>query len=285
VNRALVVAKRDFENARRSYLLAGVIGVFSLLVFLVTALPGLLSDSPIGGRAAVVLITFPAGVLIPVTAVIASYLAIAGERESGSLKILLSLPPSRRDVVLGKFLGRTAVVGVAIAIAFAIGALVAALVYGSLPVGPYLLTAALTALLGVSFVGLSVGLSAATSTRTRAMAPAVGAVIILGPLWQGIVVAIRFVADLGFSVELAEETVTLLTVLSPASAYGRLFNSAVLPDLLGGLAQSGIAGSQPVSTVGAPVYLQDWFVLLLMVAWVVVPVLLGYWRFSGADIS
>mgnify|MGYP000218171124 CR=1 FL=1 len=285
MNRSLVIAKRDFENARRSYLLWGVIGVFSILVFLVTALPGLLSDSPIGGRAAVVLITYPAGILIPVTAVITSYLAIAGERESGSLKILLSLPPSRRDVVVGKFLGRTAVIAVAIVIAFAIGAVVSLLVYGDLPIGSYLLTTGLTGLLGIAFVGLSVGLSAATSTRTRAMAPAIGLVIVLGPLWSGIVAAIQFVADFGFSVRLAQETVQLLTVLSPASGYGRLFNSVILPDLLAGAGVSGIAGGSPVSTAGAPVYLQNWFVLALMLAWAVVPLVLGYVRFEGSDIS
>lgn len=285
MNRPLIIAKRDFENARRSYLLWGVIGVFSILVFLVTALPGLLSSSPIGGRAAVVLITLPAGVLVPVTAVVASYLAIAGERESGSLKILLSLPPSRRDVVLGKFLGRTAVIGVAIAIAFVIGAVVSVLVYGDLPLAPYLLTTALTALLGTAFVGLSVGLSAATSTRTRAMAPAIGLVIILGPLWSGIVTAIQFVADFGLSIQLSRETVQFLTVFSPASGYGRLFNSVVLPDLLGGLGVGQIAGSQPVSTAGAPFFLQNWFVFALMLAWIVVPVVLGYLRFRGSDIS
>ena len=285
MNRSLVVAKRDFENARRSYLLWGVIGVFSVLVFLVTALPGLLSDSPIGGRAAVVLITLPAGILVPVTAVVASYLAIAGEREAGSLKILLSLPPSRRDVVVGKLFGRSAVIGVAIAIAFVIGAVVSVLVYGDLPLVPYLLTTGLTALLGIAFVGLSVGLSAATSTRTRAMAPAIGLVIILGPLWSGIVAAIRFVADFGLSIELAEETVQFLTILSPASGYGRLFNSVILPDLLSGFGSVGIAGSTPVDTTGAPVYLQDWFVFGLMIAWIVVPVALGYWRFKGSDIS
>lgn len=284
MNRALVVARRDFENARRSYLLAAVVAVFTILVFLVIALPGLLSDSPLSGRAAVVLITFPAGILVPITAVIASYLAIAGERESGKLKILLSLPPSRRDVVLGKLLGRSAVVGVAIAIAFVVGGIVGLIVYGSLPLVPYALTAALTALLGFTFVGISVGLSAATSTRTRAMAPAVGLVIVLGPLWRGIVAAIRFVADFGFSIRLDETTVQILTVLSPADAYGRLFNSVILPDLLGpGL--GGVVNDGPVDTTGAPLFLQDWFVFLLLVLWLAVPVAFGYWRFERADIS
>lgn len=284
MNRAVAVAKRDFENARRSYLLAGVAGFFTVLVLLVTALPGLLADGPLSARTVVGLITVPAAILVPVTAVIASYLAIAGERESGQLKILLSLPPSRRDVVLGKLVGRGAVVAAAVGVAFAVGALVSVLVYGSLPVWPYVLTAALTTLLGLSYVGVSVGLSAATSTRTRAMAPAIGLVVLFGPLWQVVVGGIDALLDFGFSVELSRGTVRLLRILSPADAYGRLFNSVVLPDLLGSGGEN-LLGGRPIDAGGAPLYLQDWFVFLLMVAWVVVPVALGYWRFRGADLG
>jgi ABC-2 type transport system permease protein len=186
--------------------------------------------------------------------------------------------------VVGKLLGRSAVVTVAVGVAFAVGAVVSLLVYGSIPFGSYVLTAGLTALLGLSFVGLSVGLSAATSTRTRAMAPAIGLVVLFGPLWQLVVSGISALADFGFSVQLSQETVRFLTVLSPADAYGRLFNSLVLPDLFGA-GGGGLFGAQPVDTASAPVFLQDWFVLLLMVAWFVVPVTLGYLRFRAADLG
>jgi hypothetical protein len=42
--------------------------------------------------------------LIPLAALVAAYLSIAGERESGSIKFALSLPISRGDLVLGKTL-------------------------------------------------------------------------------------------------------------------------------------------------------------------------------------
>jgi ABC-2 type transport system permease protein len=63
--------------------------------------------------------------IVPVLALVASYLAIAGERESGTLKLLLGMPPTRREVVLGKLLGRLAVTTTAIVVAFTVGALLA----------------------------------------------------------------------------------------------------------------------------------------------------------------
>lgn len=48
------------------------------------------------------------------------YRAIVGERESGSLKFLLGLPHTRRDVILGKLIGRVSTVTVAVLVGFAI---------------------------------------------------------------------------------------------------------------------------------------------------------------------
>jgi len=44
------------------------------------------------------------------------YMAVVGERRSGSIKILLGLPPNRADVVFGKLLGRMGVVGLAVGV-------------------------------------------------------------------------------------------------------------------------------------------------------------------------
>lgn len=282
--RSLVVAKHDFENARRSFMLWGVVLVFTFFVVLVTAVPGLLSED-VPGELAVELPTLPAGLFVPVTAVIASYLAVAGERESGQLNILLSLPPSRLDVVIGKFLGRSAVVLVAILVAFLAGTVVSVPLYDGFPIGAYLMTMGLTALLGLAFVGIAVGISATTTTRTRAMAPAVGVVILFATgIWSGLMQAINIVADLGFDTTLEPETIDLLRFISPSTAYNRLFNSVVAPELVVNGERTAF-GTLPPDLSGAPFYLQDWFVLLMLVAWIVVPVALGYIRFNGADIG
>jgi len=66
-------------------------------------------------------------------ALIAAYLAIAGERESGSLKLLLGLPPSRGEVLVGKFLGRSGVVAIGLVLGFLVSGVVTVAIYGGLP--------------------------------------------------------------------------------------------------------------------------------------------------------
>ena len=282
MNRTLTIAKRDFENSRRSFMLWGVVGIFLALVLLLTVVPGLL-DSDIPGEFVITIITPTASIFVPITAVIASYLAIAGERESGQLNILLSLPPSRREVVSGKFLGRAAVVLGAVVVAFVVALIPSLVLYDGFPATSYLMTMGLTALLGLAFVGLAVGLSAMTKTRTRAMAPAVGVVILFGTgIWGGLVTAVQFAMDRGLGIELQDNTVTLIQLLSPSQSYTRLFNTLVQPRIVEG---GSFAAQQIPDTSGAPFYLQDWFVFLLLAAWVVVPVAIGYLRFNGADLE
>jgi ABC-2 type transport system permease protein len=262
-------------------MLWGVVGLFLALVLLLTVVPGLL-DNDIPGEFVVTIITPVAGIFVPLTAVIASYLSIAGERESGQLNILLSLPPSRRDIVLGKFLGRTAVVLGAIVIAFVVALVPSLLLYDGFPAGSFLLTMGLTALLGLAFVGIAVGISSVSTTRTRAMAPAVGVVILFATgLWGGLITALNFIADAGLDVSLSESVQNLLRFLSPSQAYSRLFNRLVQPRLT-----ESVGGPATVPDISAqPFYVQDWFVFLLLAAWVIVPVAVGYLRFNGADLE
>jgi ABC-2 type transport system permease protein len=50
----------------------------------------------------------------PIVGVVVGYNAVSGGRESGSLKLLLSLPHSRADVVFGKVVGRGAALSLAV---------------------------------------------------------------------------------------------------------------------------------------------------------------------------
>jgi ABC-2 type transport system permease protein len=56
------------------------------------------------------------------------------------------------------------------------------------------------------------------------------------------------------------------------------------PDLVGSTVASAISAT-PVDPAGDPFYLQTWFVLVLVVAWTVLPVAVGYWRFDRADLG
>ncbi|WP_158056342.1 ABC transporter permease subunit [Halorussus halophilus] len=282
-----VVARKDFEDAVRSRMLWGIVALFAGLIALSVFVPSLLSDdlSVITGYGVA---TEFAKTLVPITALVAAYLAIAGERESGSIKILLGAPHSRSDVTLGKLVGRSGVVVVGVVAGFLVAGAVGALVYGELPVIKFLSVTALTALLGVAFVGIAVGISAATSTRSRAMALAIGVFFVFALLWDLVSLGLTYLRTGSLPVPGATVPAWQLLVerLNPSAAFGQLVNSVLEA---GSNAATGQAGGQAggiAAQVSGPVpfYLQDWFMFVLLAAWVVVPVVLGHLRFQRTDL-
>jgi ABC-2 type transport system permease protein len=79
----------------------------------------------------------PTVFFIPMIGLALGYGAIANERQSGSLRLLLSLPNSRADVVLGKFIGQTLSLIVAIPIGYGIAGVVALATYDSFALGVF----------------------------------------------------------------------------------------------------------------------------------------------------
>jgi len=268
--RWLAAARKDFENAARASLVWGVAGVLAALVVLIVAVPGLVGN--FSARLAFEATTQAAGTVVPIVALVAAYLSVAGERESGTLRILLSLPPSRRDVVLGKFLARAALVVASVLLAFLLGTVASLAVYGTVPVDVALGTAALTCLLGVSFVGIAVGVSASVGSRARAVAVAVGFFVVTVVLWSPLLLAARVLFRLPLEGEAQPDWLLFLESLPPSSAFGRLYESVV-----GSLLPGGPAASDSL-------FLSDGAMLAVLAFWTLVPLVLGYWRFARADL-
>jgi ABC-2 type transport system permease protein len=268
--RWLAAARKDFENAARASLVWGVAGVLAALVVLIVAVPGLVGN--FSARLAFEATTQAAGTVVPIVALVAAYLSVAGERESGTLRILLSLPPSRRDVVLGKFLARAALVVASVLLAFLLGTVASLAVYGTVPVDVALGTAALTCLLGVSFVGIAVGDSASVGSRARAVAVAVGFFVVTVVLWSPLLLAARVLFRLPLAGEAQPDWLLFLESLPPSSAFGRLYESVV-----GSLLPGGPAASDSL-------FLSDGAMLAVLAFWTLVPLVLGYWRFARADL-
>lgn len=271
----LVVARKEFTDALRARILWGlvaVIGVLTGTIALATRfIPGLQPD-PLTGLGAA---TEFAAMLVPILALVAAYLAIAGERESGSVKVLLGLPPSRGEVLLGKFLGRGGVVALGIGLGFAVAGLATALGYGSVPVAKVAATILLTAGLGVVFVGIAVGVSAASATRARAMTLSIAVYLVLVLLWDLLPQGLYFVAYGSSPAAPLPGWFVGLQVLSPPGAYSALVTAALSAGTPGLAAQ--VAGP-------APVFLEPWFLVALLGAWTVVPLALGYRLFERTDL-
>mgnify|MGYP000043471622 CR=1 FL=1 len=277
------VTRKDFTAARRS---RGLWAVATALGVLTTFIAFGFSGYRLGPEETVIQLFRTMGgvfgLLLPIVALVASYMAIAGERESGGVKFLLGLPNSRRDVFLGKLVSRLAVVTAGIAFMFATATAMAVARNGALPLGVVAGMFVVSWLYAAVFVAVAVALSAPSQSRSRAIAAAVGSYFGLVLLYviPGVSVAllVRFVHQtlLGFEPNLDLYNAVLYT--SPLIAYRKAMN-LVVPDQFERQVLQRASESDTL-----PAYLGDEVSLLVFAVWLAVPLALGYWRFEGADL-
>jgi ABC-2 type transport system permease protein len=278
--RAIAVAKKDFRDALQSRALWGLVAVF-VLVLLVTTyayvefpdLFGSASSATFGG-----LLFFSSGIaalFVPLTALVVSYKSIAGERELGSIKILLSLPLTRGDAFIGKFIGRTAVLGAGLGVGLIVGLGFGAVMIGSVALVPLLVFLLATLVFAALYTSIMVSLSALTGSTARATTLAVGYFVVFELVWDVVPLAVVYVIE-GFSIpsELPD-WVFLVGQLSPSTAYATAI-VALLPDIAADIGE-GIGG-------GEAFYVTPEVGLVFLLVWLVVPLVIAYGRFDQADL-
>ena len=261
------IARKDLADASRSKALWAVSLIVLLSTAGITALLAVTSDMAAGE---VFSLSFQLAVtMLPIVALVLAKGAITAERESGSLRVLLSLPPSRRDILVGKLLGRTALM----LVATLIGGFVTGLVVLTILGGTFGSLASFIGFLGlmsVAFVAIGVGISAGSSSDSRATAVAVGAYMILVALWNLIQSAIQYGAvELGLMADAGEPAWLKLVGLFPPNRAARAaYRSTV---------EGQFFGTDPFASV--------WLPVLVLLAWILVPVTVGYIRFRDAQIG
>ncbi|SEQ79041.1 ABC transporter permease [Natrinema salaciae] len=276
---AIVVAKKDFRDAVRSRVLIGLTVLFSLFTvggaFLASRLSELFEEGGASSTIDLILaLQTPASFLVPVIALVVGYGAIAGERESGSLKFLLGLPHRRRDVVLGKVLGRTGVVAVSILVGFAVGLVGLFAFVGSVSIVDYVAFTLLTVLFGFVYVCIGVGLSSMTRSTTKAAIGAFGLIVVFWIGWGVVGQLLLFAIEGTLFVESFPDWYISYLSLPPDAAYGSAIG-AVLGE--NQLSMAGIVENLPVVA-------QPWFGFVLLTIWALVPLGLGLWRFDRVDL-
>ena len=276
-----VVAKKDFQDAIRSRALWALSALFLLLVGLFAVVYATVEEVSGGDPTALGLIFFVAGAIgtfVSFAAIITCYKALAGERESGSMKVLLSLPHTRSDVVVGKLVGRTAVLAVPIVIALLVGIVLGTVLLGDLAPVATLLLGVVGLLFALTYAGIMVGLSATTGSTSRAAALAVGFLLVFEFLWDAVVIGIVYVAN-GFALPAGgfPNWTYPLTQVPPSNAFVTAL-VAVIPD-----APAAAAGGQNPAAIDA-FFGTPWIGLVALALWTVVPLVLGFWRFQAADL-
>jgi ABC-2 type transport system permease protein len=272
------VARKDFIDSRRSKGLWALIALYVAVL----ALAVYVAPSDVTMTNVLRLIAFVGIFIIPISALVIAYLAIAGERESGSIKFLLGLPNTRLDIVVGKFVGRSAVVSLGLLLAFAVAAVEGSILLASVDITVLAQFFLLFLFFAVTYIAIAVGLSAACASRSRAMASSVGVFFVFNVLWTIPAIspsaALRFVADDTLGINLSAQVYEFVYLISPPYAFQRA------ADLV--FTQHQLYYFRVIAQDAAvPFYLKKWFMLVILGLWLVVPLTLGYWRFERADLG
>lgn len=261
-----VVARKDFRDAVRSKALWATTLAFVLFTAGPAYALGWATGGLVDAGTFLWLLVPAAGFLVSLVALLVGHRSVIGERETGTVKLLLSLPHSRRDVLVGKLAGRAAVVAVATLLAFGVTALVIIGTYSGFPPGTYLTFVALTLLFALAFTAIAVGASASTGSSTKVSAGVFGLyVVFVFDVWNWLPNLLNYLLEGNlFFPGTQPGWATFVTALNPTVAYERAVAALAL-----GQSGDGISAGTAIA------------VLLL---WIVGPLLVGYWRFGNAEL-
>ncbi len=260
----LVVAGQELRDGLRDrWVMAATLLMAALalsLVLLGSAPAGTVSSSAL--TVTVVSLSSLSIFLVPLIALLVSYDAIVGESERGTLLLLLSYPIARWQMLIGKFLGHTAILAVATIVGYGAAALLVLFTTSGNDLASWLAFAALvgsSVLLGAVFVALGYLVSGFAQERGSAAGMAVGVWVIFIILFDTALLGLLVAADIPSSV------VSVLLLLNPADAY-RLLNLAGFEEVrfLSGMAELSATAGFGLIVVAA-----------CLVAWLVVPLSLA----------
>lgn len=268
------IARKDFEDSVRSYWLWGLSAVFLLLVVGVTFVISVIFGDQITSNAVISTVnSWVVTALVPLIAMVVAYAAIVGERESGSMKILLSLPHSRADVVIGKVVGRSAAMAVPILIGFLLPVIVFLITPGAFDPLRYVGYTLLVIVIAVQFVAISVGISAGVKSQRRAILGVIAFYFVFVTLWGAIQWPLQLFAISGYPSALQwiplapEELIQTMRLINPTGSF-KIIADAYLAGALYEAANRALHISATV----------------MVLLWIVTPPLLGLLRFQTRDL-
>ncbi|MDE2598880.1 MAG: ABC transporter permease [Rhodocyclaceae bacterium] len=262
------VAAKEFRDRIRNRWVLAVALVFTVFS-LVIAYFGSAQQGQVGFRSIEITIASLVSLviyLIPLIALLLGFDAVVGERERGSLDLLLALPITRGELLLGKYLGLAMALTLSTLAGFGLVAVVLWRHMGGGALLHYGGFMASSVLLGLAFLSLAVLLSVFARDRTRASGLAI-------TVWFFFVLVFDLLL-LGLLVTTGEyfpgDTFSWLLMLNPADVF-RILNIFSLDDVR---TLYGLASVVP-TTLGSPLVMGG-----VMLIWIVLPLILAKWRFK-----
>lgn len=287
----VLVARREAQDVSRSRGLLTVVGILAIVGILAAVVPAIALGGALGVRQSLGFLVAPLQLVVALAGLLSGYGAIAGPRTGGQLKLLLGLPVTRRALVAGALLGRSAVVLGGIVVGLTAVAITLTVVHRALPTARLAGFGALLCLFGVSITSLGVGLSAACRSRGRAAVAVVGAFVLFEFFWSVVPAAAHQLVVGSWPGTVVPAWVVLLERLQPLTAFEAATTLVLPPPETSVAVSSGGAEAAAGPTTlddrldgQPPAYLHPWASVLTLFAWTVVPLLVGWYRFARADL-
>jgi ABC-2 type transport system permease protein len=274
------VVRKDFEDSIRSFSLLSTTALFVVFATGLAAIqwiPVMYQNSAVDASTLALLNSMrqPTVFMIPLIGFVLAYDTIIGEKESGSLRLLLSLPNSRLQVVFGKFIGRTGVITVSILVGYTVAGVIALTTYESFDFVVFSLYTLLTVFYGAVYIAFATGFSAAMKSRQQAFvgAGALYSLFLIG--WDVLLLVLQLVI---YGQNIPEtglpDWFKFIGLLNPSTAFMHAVR-AVIPEY------SAIT----FYPEGSAFYLEDWVGFVVLAVWAALPLVLGYLRFERTDIQ
>lgn len=262
------IAGKEFRDRIRNRWVLAVAVVFAAFA-LVIAYFGAAQQGTVGFRSIEITIASLVSLviyLIPLIALILGFDAIVGERERGSLDLLLSMPITRLELILGKYLGLSAALTLSTVAGFGLAGIALASqldINALMHYSGFILS---SVLLGMTFLSLAVMISIFASDRAGASGLAIATwfffVLVFDLLLLGVLVATG--GHYGGAI------FPYLLLLNPTDVF-RILNIFSLDDVR---TLYGMATVFP-EQLAHPVLLGG-----IMLLWIAAPLALALWRFK-----
>ncbi len=264
----VTIAQKEFWDRIRNRWVLAVAVIFTLFA-LVIAYFGAAQQGAVGFKSidlTIASLVSLAIYLVPLIALILGYDAIVGERERGSLDLLLSMPLTRLELLLGKYFGLAAALAFSTLAGFGLVGLILSYQLDMQSLFHYAGFMFSALLMGMAFLSLAVLISVMASNKVVASGVAIGMWFLYVLVYDLILLGLLVLTEGQF----AGPVFPLLLMLNPADVFRvlNIFSMEEVRSLYG------------LATVFPPTLANPWLLGGIMLFWIAAPLAAAYVKFK-----
>ncbi|MEE9237244.1 MAG: ABC transporter permease subunit [Thermoplasmata archaeon] len=275
----IVMGKEFLDTVRNKWIIA-ISAIFVILTLVVSYFGAAQTGGGAGFQGLSDTVTGMVGIevfIVPILGLMLSYAAVVGEKEKGSILLLLSMPITRLETILGKFLGLASVMMAAILSGLGIAGAIIMVTAGTEGWENYLLFILGSMVFALAFLSVGLLLSTITKRRSTAMGLAVFIWFFFALIFDLVLIGIYVATGGSLSFQPGQQPMLpnwyyAVASTNPVDAF-QFFTMRAF-----GITQ----------TFGAPINLPSFVTLstsaLSILLWAAIPLGIALWRFQRQDI-